>query len=145
MAVANPKPLKQESEQAGAARLDRWLWAVRLFKTRALAAGACRKNRVIMNRNGLKPSKIVRVGEVYEVARGDLVVIVRVIAIPTVRVAAKLVADFLEDLTPPERYVEAARKSRERREHAGDSRLTVRPSKRDLREIRRWLGHDADQ
>lgn len=117
---------------------------MRLFKTRALAAQACRKNRVVMNGRSLKPSTTVRQGETYEVGRGELVMIVRVRDIPAARVAAKLVPDFLEDLTPPERYAAAAERSREQREQGALGRLTMRPSKRDLREIRRWLGQDED-
>jgi len=124
----------------GGARLDRWLWSVRLFKTRSLAATACRKSRVRMAGGVLKPSKVVRAGEVYQVGCRDLVMTVRVLALPATRVAARLVPGFMEDLTPPEQYQEAARRSCERRGHAADERLTARPTKRDLREIRRWLG-----
>ena len=126
------------------ARLDRWLWSVRLFKTRSVAAGACRKSRVKMAGSPLKASKIVRPGEVYEVGRGSLVMTVKVLGLPPGRVAAGQVPDYLEDLTPPEQYREAARRSREQREHGAAERLTVRPTKRDLREIRRWLGQEEE-
>lgn len=130
-----------DNEREGA-RLDRWLWSVRLFKTRSLAAAACRKSRVRMAGGVLKPSKVVRPGEVYEVGRGALVMTVKVLALPPGRVAARQVPEFMEDLTPPDHYREAARRSRERREHAAEERLTARPTKRDLREIRRWLGRE---
>lgn len=135
-------PGESESQDENGVRLDRWLWSVRMFKTRSVAAAACRKSRVRMRGAALKPSKMVRPGEVYEVGRGSLEMRVKVLAVPEARVAAKRVAEFLEDLTPGENYRDAARASREKRERAVDERLTVRPSKRDLREIRRWLGRD---
>ncbi len=85
-------------------RLDQWLWAVRVFKTRSLSADAIKGGHVRVNEQPCKPSREVRAGNTV-VARVEIMTrTVRVIAVPPSRVAAKLVAQFAEDLTPPEEY-----------------------------------------
>jgi ribosome-associated heat shock protein Hsp15 len=119
-------------------RLDKFLWAVRLHKTRGDAADACRLGRVEMGGQPVKAGREVRVGEVITVISDDLTKRVRVLALLDKRVAAKLVPGFLEDLTPPEEY-EKARLSRE--EHALNLATSppLRPTKRDRRHIDAFL------
>jgi ribosome-associated heat shock protein Hsp15 len=81
-------------------RLDQWLWAVRLYKTRTLAADAIKGGRVKLNGDSTKPAREVHAGEFVTARTGDLTRTYRVIASPPARVSAKLVPQFAEDLTP---------------------------------------------
>ena len=119
-------------------RLDKFLWAVRLYKTRPDATDACRLGRVEMGGQAVKAGREVRVGDVISVQSDDLTKTVRVRALLDKRVAGKLVGGFLEDLTPPEEY-ERAKKRRE--EHALNLATSppLRPTKRDRRDIDAFL------
>ena len=119
-------------------RLDKWLWAVRLYKTRSLATDACRLQRVRMAGNEVKPSRLVRPGEVIEVRHEDITRTVRVKAVLEQRVGAPLVPLYLEDLTPPEE-VEAARRRREERRLNSVISPAAKPSKRDRRALEQFL------
>src|ERR1041384_2078965 len=88
----------------GAARIDKWLWAVRLFKTRRLAAGFCRGGRVVINDLPAKPARDVRMGEIILIKQGLVTRTVQVIGVPPARVGAKWVANFCTDLTPAEEF-----------------------------------------
>jgi len=113
------------------ARLDKWLWCVRLCKTRALAASACRSGAVQVNGEPAKPARELRLGEIVQVRLGILTRTVRFIAAPASRVAAKLVPDYGEDQTPAAEYeqvrVASAAQILTRPRGAG------RPTKRDRR------------
>lgn len=85
-------------------RLDQWLWAIRVYKSRTLAADAIKAGRVRANGHEVKPSHEVRQGEVIAANIGPMQRTLRVIGTPDSRVGAKLVPDFAEDLTPPEEY-----------------------------------------
>lgn len=120
-----------------AVRLDKWLWAVRIFKTRSLATDACRAGSVAVNDLAAKPARDVRAGELVTVRQGVILRTLRVLGVPSSRVGAKLVAEFCTDLTPPAEY-EKAREQRvqhllEREKGSG------RPTKRDRRLIDRFL------
>jgi ribosome-associated heat shock protein Hsp15 len=88
-------------------RIDKWLWAVRLFKTRSLAAKACRDGHVLIASQRAKPARSVHAGEIIMAKTGGVQRTVKVIAFPPSRIAAKLVPDFLEDLTPAAEYEKA--------------------------------------
>ena len=116
-------------------RIDKWLWAVRLFKTRSQATDACRGGKVKMDGHNVKPSREVNVGDVIEVQLGAIKKKVKVLQAVKNRVAAKLVPDLSEDLTPPEELekLDMLRQlNYERREHG-----VGRPTKKDRREIDR--------
>ena len=85
-------------------RLDQWLWAVRIYKTRANAAEAIKGGHVEINSQSCKPAREVKASDLVVAKVGDITRTVRVIAEPKSRVAAKLVPAFAEDLTPPEEY-----------------------------------------
>ncbi|MGC8865876.1 MAG: RNA-binding S4 domain-containing protein [Bacteroidales bacterium] len=85
-------------------RIDKWLWAVRLFKTRSLATEACKAGKVKIDGQSVKPSREVKVGDVYNINLGSLNKTVEVKACLHNRVSARLVPDYLTDLTPPEEY-----------------------------------------
>jgi len=83
-------------------RIDKWLWAVRIYKTRSLATDACNKGRIIINGNTVKPSHDVKPGEIIFVRKLPLIYTLKVKALTSNRLPAQKVKDFLEDLTSPE-------------------------------------------
>lgn len=83
-------------------RLDKWLWAVRIYKTRNLAAEACKKGRIIINGMEAKPSRDIRTGDVIFIRKLPVVYTLRVKMLTDNRLSASKVADFAEDLTSPE-------------------------------------------
>lgn len=85
-------------------RLDQWLWAVRLYKTRNLALEAIKGGHVKVNEAATKPAHEMKPGELVAARIGIMTRTLRVIAAPPSRVGAKLVAQFAEDLTPPEEF-----------------------------------------
>jgi len=88
-------------------RIDKWLWAVRLFRSRSLATEACHAGHVMVAGSSAKPSRDARVGEEITVLTGSIHRTVKVLGLLDQRVGAKLVSQFLEDLTPPEEYARA--------------------------------------
>jgi len=85
-------------------RIDKWLWAVRLYKSRSLAATACSAGKVRIANEPIKPSRSVRVGDVISAVTGEITRTVRVVALLDRRVGAKLVPEYVEDLTPASEY-----------------------------------------
>lgn len=85
-------------------RIDKWLWSVRLFKTRTEAAGACRGGKVKLNGEAVKPAKELKANDTVSFRSGTILRTFRVTDFPRSRVGAKLVAAYCEDLTPPEEY-----------------------------------------
>lgn len=117
-------------------RIDKWLWCMRVFKTRTIATDACKKGRVSMAGTNLKPSRTVKVGDVIDVRKPPITYTFRVLAIPTGRLGAKLVPEYLENLTPQSQYdlLEMTRISGfvDRQKGLG------RPTKRDSREMSKF-------
>ena len=83
-------------------RIDKYLWAVRLFKTRTLATEACRKGRITVDDMPAKPSRGISAGDIIEVKKMPVVHSYRVLDPIEKRVGAKIVDKFVEDITPPE-------------------------------------------
>jgi len=83
-------------------RIDKWLWAVRLFKTRSLAAEACKKGKVIIQNVQVKPSRNVKVGDVVSIKRNPILFSFKVLGLSENRMNAKLVPDFLLNVTTPD-------------------------------------------
>ncbi len=114
-------------------RLDKWLWAVRIFKTRSDAADACRTNKVLVNGSYVKPSREVRVGDTVTVKKMPVVYTYRVVALVSSRQPAKEVPHYAENLTPQEEldklFVPKLTIFVQR------DRGTGRPTKRERREI----------
>ena len=88
----------------GDVRIDKWLWSVRIYKTRSIATENIRSGKVILNDHVVKPSRLVKPGEVITINLNPLRKTVKVLGIPEHRVGAKLVESFMEDLTPQEEY-----------------------------------------
>ena len=85
-------------------RVDKWLWAVRVFKTRSIATDACKKGRISIAGVTIKPSRVIRVGEVITVHKPPIEYSFRVIQLLGSRVGAKRIAEFMENVTPREQY-----------------------------------------
>ena len=85
-------------------RIDKWMWATRIFKTRTIAVEACKKGRISVKGVTIKPSRMIKVGEVIEVRKPPVTYSFRVLGLIDKRVGAKLVPQFLENVTPPEQY-----------------------------------------
>jgi ribosome-associated heat shock protein Hsp15 len=122
-------------------RIDKWLWSVRVFKTRNQATLACRSGRVRIGDQPVKPSREIKKGEVITISLDTLKRAVKVIAPVGHRVSAKLVEQFMEDITPEEEY----QKLKLRKDGGFGHRLRGlgRPTKKDRREIeilKKYLG-----
>jgi ribosome-associated heat shock protein Hsp15 len=87
---------------AGTVRIDKYLWAVRIFKTRTMATDACRKGKVTVDEMPAKPSRMVTTGDVIRVRKMPLTYSYRVLDPIEKRVGAKIVDNFVEDVTPEE-------------------------------------------
>ena len=85
-------------------RIDKWLWCARLFKTRTMAADACKGGKVKVSDVSVKPSHDVKIGEVIAVQQGQLHKVVEVLDIPKSRVSPKDVPNIYADRTPAEEY-----------------------------------------
>jgi len=85
-------------------RLDKWLWAVRVFKTRTLAATACREGRVTIAGQPAKASREVRIHDLIQAKTGEINRTLKVLRLLEQRVGAQAVREFVEDLTPPSEY-----------------------------------------
>lgn len=114
-------------------RIDKYLWAIRAFKTRSISTEACKAGRIKMDGQNLKPSHIVKVGEKYTVQKGPDKKIIKVTGLLERRVDAKSAVAFYEDLTPVE--ATTAYKSMFHTPNLSRDRGTGRPTKKDRREI----------
>ncbi|MDD2511689.1 MAG: RNA-binding S4 domain-containing protein [Proteiniphilum sp.] len=85
-------------------RIDKWLWAVRIFKTRTIASEACKKGRVWIGEAAVKPSRNIRAGEVIQVKKPPVTYSFKVLALSEKRMGAKMVPQFMENVTPEEQY-----------------------------------------
>ncbi|QQL48255.1 RNA-binding S4 domain-containing protein [Mucilaginibacter ginkgonis] len=114
-------------------RVDKYLWAIRLFKTRSLATEACKAGRVKLNGANVKASHEVKINELYNVAKGPERKIILVTGLLENRVDAKTAVNFYEDQTPVEQR--AGFQSMFQAPQLRRDRGTGRPTKRDRREI----------
>lgn len=114
-------------------RIDKYLWAIRAFKTRSISTEACKAGRIKLNGQNLKASHIVKIGEVYTVQKGNDKKVIEVLDLLERRVDAKTAVNFYKDLTPIEET--PAYKSMFHSPTLSRDRGTGRPTKRDRREI----------
>jgi ribosome-associated heat shock protein Hsp15 len=114
-------------------RIDKYLWAIRVFKTRTLAADACKAGRVKLDNQNIKPSHEVKIGEAYQVSKGIERRVLKVTGLLEKRTDAKTAALFYEDLTPVEQT--QAFKSMFHAPMLKRDTGAGRPTKRDRREI----------
>lgn len=123
-------------------RIDKWMWATRIFKTRTIATEACKKGRVLMDGVAVKPSRMVKVGDVVSVRKPPITYSFRVKALTANRLGAKLVPEYLENITPRSELdlLEMVKISGfvDRRKGLG------RPTKREGRELSRFKEETFD-
>lgn len=130
-------------------RIDKWLWAVRIFKTRTVATDACKKGRVSVGGTVVKPSRVIHTGDTIEVRKPPVTYTFRVLALTANRLGAKLVPDYMSNITPQDQLdlLEVVKINGfiDRRKGLG------RPTKREGRELSRFteamgddLGWDFD-
>ena len=127
-------------------RIDKWIWAMRIFKTRSLATEDCKKGRVsigLENPVTAKPSRTIKVGDVINVKKPPVTYTFRVKALTENRLGAKLVPEYLENITPREQYdmLDVVRISGfvDRRKGLG------RPTKREGRELNKFVEGLSDE
>jgi ribosome-associated heat shock protein Hsp15 len=114
-------------------RIDKWLWAVRIYKTRNQATTACRSGMVKMKDNAVKPAHIVKADDIITVRIPPFTKTLKVLGLLEKRVSAKLAEAYVQDLTPAEEY----QKIRNMKETGFEyrERGLGRPTKRQRREI----------
>lgn len=115
------------------ARIDKWLWAARIFKTRTIAAEACKKGRVMINGSNVKPARMIKTGDVIQVKKPPITYSFKVLQAIEHRVGAKLVVDVMENVTTPDQYklLEMSKVSG----FVNRARGMGRPTKKDRREL----------
>ncbi|MCQ2114423.1 MAG: RNA-binding S4 domain-containing protein [Bacteroidaceae bacterium] len=119
------------------ARIDKWLWAARVFKTRSVAADAIKNGRVTIGGQNVKPSRMVKVGDVVDVKKPPIVYSFKILKTIEQRVGAKLIPEVYENVTAPEQYelLEMSRISG----FVDRARGTGRPTKKDRRSLENFF------
>ena len=120
------------------ARIDKWLWAARIFKTRSIAADAIKNGRVTIGGMNVKPSRMVKVGEVVSVRKPPVTYSFKILKTIEQRVGAKLLPDIYENVTTPDQYelLEMNRISG----FVNRQRGTGRPTKKERRALDEFMG-----
>lgn len=115
------------------ARIDKWLWAARIFKTRSLAADACKNGRVTFNGSTIKPSRMIKEGDTVHVKKSPITYSFKVLKAIEQRVGAKLIPEIYENVTDPKQYelLEMSRISG----FVDRARGTGRPTKKERRAL----------
>ncbi len=118
-------------------RIDKFMWATRIFKTRTIATEACKKGRVMLDGVSVKPSRTIKVGDVIQVRKPPVTYSFKVLALAENRMGAKLVPGYLENITPPDQYelLEVVRISGFVNRQKG----LGRPTKREGRQMAQFL------
>lgn len=122
----------------GEARIDKWLWAARIFKTRSIAADACKNGRVMVNNVQVKPSRMVKTGDTVSVRKPPVTYSFHILKAIEQRVGAKLIPEIYENVTTPDQYelLEMNRISG----FVDRARGTGRPTKKDRRQMDAFVG-----
>ncbi len=117
-------------------RIDKWLWGVRIFKTRTVASDACKKGRVMVDSVAVKPSRTIRIGDIIQVRKSPVTFSFKVLKLTDKRMGAKLVPQFMENITPPDQYelLELSRISG----FVGRQRGSGRPTKKERRDLEQF-------
>lgn len=114
-------------------RIDKWLWAVRVYKTRSQSTEACRKGHVSIGNITVKASRTVQVGEILKVRKPPIVKQLEILALAEKRMSAKLIVNFVKDVTPLEE-LELLELQKNMRWFSRDPG-TGRPTKKDRRDL----------
>ena len=125
------------------ARVDKWLWAARIFKTRTMAAAACKKGQVSMKGALLKASRTIKAGDVIDVRKPPITYSFKVLQPIEKRVGAKLIPEILENVTSPQQYeiLEMSKISG----FIDRARGTGRPTKKDRRSLDAFALEDVPE
>lgn len=120
------------------ARIDKWMWAARIFKTRSIAADACKNGRVTVGGTNVKPSRMVKVGETVSVRKPPITYSFKILQAIEQRVGAKLIPQVYENVTTPDQYelLEMTRISG----FVDRARGTGRPTKKERRSLDAFIG-----
>ncbi|MBK9190672.1 MAG: RNA-binding S4 domain-containing protein [Crocinitomicaceae bacterium] len=119
-------------------RIDKYLWAVRLYKTRSMAAEACKSNKILISKEPVKPSREIKAGDIFEIKKNTAVFTYKVLDELENRVGAPLVKNYLEDLTPSAE-IEKQREYLKAKNEFRDFTFG-KPSKSDRRKLKKFLG-----
>lgn len=132
-----PSPNK-EGQEGSFARIDKWLWAARIFKTRSIAVDACKNGRVTIGGVNVKPSHMVKAGETVSVRKPPVTYSFKILKTIEQRVGAKLLPEVYENVTSPDQYelLEMNRISG----FVNRARGTGRPTKKDRRAMDAFVG-----
>lgn len=123
-------------------RIDKFLYCVRVCKTRTMAADLCKAGKVYVNQTLAKPSREINPGDIVQVNFKEYTKTLEVLALPLQRVSAKIVSEFISDLTSPEEY-EKLKIFREQLKFVPRRPKGLgRPSKKDRRDFYKFLGLD---
>ncbi len=117
-------------------RIDKFLWSVRIYKTRSQGADACKNNRILIDNIAVKPSRTVAEGNIITIKKMPVIYTYRIIAIPPSRLGAKLLPLYIENLTAEEELLKLDVKADFNIGHR--KRGTGRPTKRERRDIDRF-------
>lgn len=124
-------------------RIDKFLWSVRFYKTRTIAAEEIKKNRVSIGENAVKSSKEVKAGDIIKVRKNQIDYKIKVIDIPKSRVGAKLVALYVVDMTEKEQY--EILKMRKSSQDYYRQKGIGRPTKKDRRDMDDYSSSDSSE
>lgn len=127
------KPVDLGTAVSQSARCDKWLWAARIFKTRTIAAEACKKGRVMINGSQIKSSRMIKLGDVIQVKKPPIIYSFKVLQAIEKRVGAKLLSEVMENVTTPDQYelLEMSKASG----FVDRARGMGRPTKKDRRDL----------
>ncbi len=118
-------------------RIDKWLFAVRLFKTRGLATEACRRGKIKLNESQAKAAKSIKLGDIINIRQSPMIRSLEVIGLTERRIGAKLVENFAKDITPKEEWDKFYKSKSNRTENQNKSQ--GRPSKKERRLIDQFM------
>lgn len=123
-------------------RIDKFLWSIRFYKTRSIAAEEIKKNRVSIGTSAVKSSKEVKEGDIIKVRKNQIDYKIKVIQIPKSRIGAKLVPLHIQDVTDKEQYelLKLRKMSQDYYRNKGEGR----PTKKDRRDMDDYVGNDVD-
>ncbi|NAW50147.1 RNA-binding S4 domain-containing protein [Elizabethkingia argentiflava] len=124
-------------------RIDKFLWSVRFYKTRSIAAEEIKKNRVSIGGQVVKPSREVVEGDIVIVRKNQIEYKIKIIQIPKSRIGAKLVTLHIKDMTSPEQY--ALLESRKLTQDYYRQKGEGRPTKKDRREMDGFLEIEEEE
>ncbi|AZB35447.1 RNA-binding S4 domain-containing protein [Chryseobacterium bernardetii] len=123
-------------------RIDKFLWSIRFYKTRSIAAEEIKKNRVSIGTSAVKSSKEVKEGDIIKIRKNQIDYKIKVLHIPKSRIGAKLVPLHIQDVTDKEQYelLKLRKMTQDYYRNKGEGR----PTKKDRRDMDDYVGNDID-